>query len=172
MERLTKQWGNNHAVPTEIDLDFMFRLDDPTSHGLTEIIDRLAAYEDSGLEPEEVTRLQLNSAYGVKQAMLEEYMSIGIIDHLRELVQAEKEGRLVVLPCQPDAPFYQWKKGDHCPSVSRFEGVEISEDGEITYLMKRWGEVFTLDDFGKTVFLTRQEAEAAQETKKGGEGNA
>ena len=48
MERLTAQWGENHAVPTKIDLDFVFDLDDKAYGGLTEILDRLAAYEDIG----------------------------------------------------------------------------------------------------------------------------
>ncbi len=57
MERLTKRWGANHAVPTKINLDFIFDLDDATSQGLTDIFDRLAAYEGTGLEPEEARKL-------------------------------------------------------------------------------------------------------------------
>lgn len=57
---------------------------------------RLAAYEDSGLEPEEIddavtaaklmARSKIVSCFGVDA------------DHIRELVQAEQDGRLVVLP--------------------------------------------------------------------------
>lgn len=54
---------------------------------------RLAAYEDTGLEPDEVTALQkdwsdLCTIVGER----------GGIDRLRELAEADKDGRLVVLP--------------------------------------------------------------------------
>nr|DAK78457.1 MAG TPA: Initiation-control protein YabA, DnaA, DnaN, Zinc finger.7A [Caudoviricetes sp.] len=57
MERLTNQWGQNHAVPTNFDLDFAFEMGDEEWKGLTEIFDRLAAYEDTGLTPEEIKAL-------------------------------------------------------------------------------------------------------------------
>ena len=123
-----------------------------------EVAIRLAAYEDTGLEPEEVTELM--AAHGTAILELSEYRSIGPAKHFLELAQAEKDGQLVVLPCKPDASAYQWKKGDDIPNLFRFDGVTISEDGEVTY-QTHWGETFKPDDFGKTVFLTREEAEAA-----------
>lgn len=53
-------------------------------------VDRLAAYEDT---KEQAERDALE---------LLEYHAIGNIDHLRELVQAEKDGRVVVLHRTPD----------------------------------------------------------------------
>lgn len=53
MERLTAQWGKNHAVPTKFDLDDFAALPNQEWNGLTDIMDRLAAYEDTGLEPDE-----------------------------------------------------------------------------------------------------------------------
>lgn len=117
---------------------------------LANMRNRAQDIEDTELTPEEITSLKsIKSWADAVERELDKY------------IQAEKAGRLILLPCRPDAIFYQWKVGDDCPSTSRFEGVEISEDGEITYPMKRWGETFTLDDFGKTVFLTREAAEAA-----------
>lgn len=58
-------------------------------------VDRLAAYEDTGLEPEEVEHLKLASM-GKAIAEIKEFEGVPI-DRLRELAQAEKEGRLVVL---------------------------------------------------------------------------
>ena len=81
------------------------------------------------------------------------------LNRLRELAQADKEGRCVVLPAKPDQIIYQWRKGDDCPSVSRLDGVQINADGEITYPI--WNGYLIPEDFGKTVFLTREEAEAA-----------
>ncbi len=143
MERLTKQWGNNHAVPTEIDLDFMFRLDDPTSHGLTEILDRLAAYEDTGLEPEGV----------------------------QELVSAKKEGRLVVL--------------DEKTLLAISAGARAIENNKRLWGTRYCWNVFGVNGEPKEIsyyeaanilrqlsepLLDREEAEAALEAQKGGEG--
>lgn len=112
---------------------------------------RFSAYEDIGMEPEEIMALQASFE--------------AIRDDAMPLLRAKIEDRLVILPCKPDEIFYQWKSGNDGPSVSRFEGVEISEDGKITYPMKRWGESFSLDDFGKSIFLSHSEARAAIKMK-------
>lgn len=83
------------------------------------------------------------------------------LDRLRELAQADREGRCVVLPVKPDQTIYQWRKGDDCPSVSRLDGVQINADGEITYPI--WNGYLIPEDFGKTVFLTREEAALRRE---------
>ena len=55
---------------------------------------RLAAYEDTGLKPKEVY-----SMYGEWGAMMAALNSIGGgYGRLRELAEADKDGRLVVLP--------------------------------------------------------------------------
>lgn len=74
-------------------------------------VDRLAAYEETGLEPEEI----ISAAYTAKIAYvlhelnaymarivcalheLNAYKELGPIDRLRELAQADNEGRCVVL---------------------------------------------------------------------------
>ena len=106
-----------------------------------EAVDRLAAYEDI-----------LGNEYN--------------LDRLRELAKADREGRCVVLPAKPDQTIYQWRKGDDCPSVSRLDGVQINADGEITYPI--WNGYLIPEDFGKTVFLTRGEAEAALRREQDG----
>ena len=88
------------------------------------------------------------------------------LDRLRELAQANREGRCVVLPAKPDQTIYQWRKGDDCPSVSRLDGVQINADGEITYPI--WNGYLIPEDFGKTVFFTRGEAEAALRREQDG----
>ena len=71
-------------------------------------IERLAAYEDTGLEPEEIERIV--DAYGRGHTLRTESAErLEIVreiktDRLRELAKAEKDGRLEVLPC---------KVGDH-----------------------------------------------------------
>lgn len=120
-------------------------------------VDRLAAYEDTGLEPEEIKATFTPEAV-IKLAA----QALGTTpDRLRELAQADREGRCVVLPATPDQTIYQWRKGDDCPSVSRLDGVQINADGEITYPI--WNGYLIPEDFGKTVFLTREEAELRRE---------
>lgn len=82
-------------------------------------------------------------------------------DRLLELAQADREGRCVVLPAKPDQIIYQWRKGDDCLSVSRLDGVQVNADGEITYPI--WNGYLIPEDFGKTVFLTREEAALRRE---------
>ena len=86
MERLTRRLADGRVC---------FK---PNLYGRTnkEVCDRLAAYEDTGLEPEEITALIGNDH--VKYHLLYEYQQLGTIDYLRELAQADREGRCVVLP--------------------------------------------------------------------------
>ncbi len=165
MERLTvrdsrqRAWFNNDGVLIRGANGTFHQKKDMTAHyihdrfvALDKVIDHLASFEDIGMEPEEVVALRASFE--------------ALRDEAVPLLRAKIEDRLVILPCKPDEIFYQWKEGDDCPSVSRFEGVEISEDGEIAYPMKRWGETFTLNDFGKTVFLSSAEAKAALAAQK------
>lgn len=67
-------------------------------------IDRLATYEDTGLEPEEIDRIL--DAYGRGMTLrTENAQRLEIVKgikttRLRELAQADKEGRCVVMPCE------------------------------------------------------------------------
>lgn len=69
---------------------------------------------------------------------------------LRELAEADKAGRLVVLPC---------KVGDTVYILHRtFDGADVVGETELW-----WTDIPQL---GKTVFLTREEAEKALEAMK------
>lgn len=60
-----------------------------------EIYWRLKDYEDTGLMPAEV-----HSMYGEWCAMMSVLNGIGSYERLRELAEADKDERLVVLPCK------------------------------------------------------------------------
>ena len=81
---------------------------------IAKAFDRLAAYEETGLEPE-------------------------------ELAQAEKEGRLVVLPCEIGSPVYSHAR--------KLDGADYVRETEFW-----WSDI---PQMSKTVFLTREAAEAA-----------
>lgn len=62
-------------------------------------VDRLAAYEETGLEPEEVRR-----CLEFEDICLDEYIKY---ERLHELAQADREGRCVVLPCKVGDKLYE-----------------------------------------------------------------
>lgn len=87
------------------------------------------------------------------------------LDRLRELVQADREGRCVVLPCKPsEVTVYQLRSKKHARGVGispRHVG-STSVWGNGHYALHHQGLDDCLDrDFGKTWFLSREEAEAA-----------
>ena len=114
---------------------------------------RLAAYEDTGLTPAEVSALvkdwnDLCTIVG----------ECGGIDRLRELAEADKDGRLLVLPCKVGGTVYRLQYIEQTP------GRFVVGVAEIKFAL------IWLEEFGKTVFLTREEAEKALEAMKDGNG--
>ena len=128
-------------------------------------IDRLAAYEDTGLEPEQVMELKSFTQGGIHKA------DDGW-KHVQELLQAEQAGRLVVLPCKVGDSVYIPDLDKKIPVMVRVQGISISLSGRTIlhfggYPVEcAWG-----DGCGKDWFLTREEAEAAL-AQKGGESDA
>lgn len=61
-----------------------------------DVCDRLAAYEETGLEPGEIEQLK-GEVFGLRldKQELEQYRALGPIDRLRELDQAHKENRVL-----------------------------------------------------------------------------
>ena len=99
------------------------------------------------------------------------------LDRLEKLAEADKDGRLVVLPCKVGDTV--WVTGrDNVPREMELEAPDIravctdednlcmstcnrKPDGFCAYRLRNDGA-----DIGKTVFLTREEAEAALEAMK------
>jgi len=128
-------------------------------------VDRLAAYEETGLEPEEIR----DSIGGISPICVQcdGKTSDGVVTekcgypdditkcleqskHLCELAQAEKEGRLVVLPCEIGSPVYSHAR--------KLDGADYVRETEFW-----WSDI---PQMGKTVFLTREAAEAALKEKE------
>ena len=77
---------------------FRLKIDDTEYSG--DWVDRLAAYEEIGLEPEDMKK-----AFNEDATLKLAGQILGVTPgRLRELAQAEKEGRLVVLPCEIGSP--------------------------------------------------------------------
>ena len=131
-----------------------------------DFVDRLAAYEDTGLYPESVEALKL-SMMGKAISEITEFDGLPI-DRLRELAEADKDGRVVVLPCKVGDTVYFALLG-RIIEKQVFSIVSFSNSTRI--YCGGTSEYFRPEDIGKTFFLTREEAEKAlqeMEDKKDG----
>lgn len=125
----------------------------------------LAAYEDTGLTPESVEALKL-SMMGKAIAEIKEFNGLPV-DRLRELAEADKDGRVVVLPCKLGDGL--WTFCSHpVEQVYSFTVTDISTFNGRTMLNTSRCGVIDARDVGKTVFRTREEAEKALEAWKNG----
>ncbi len=145
-------------------------------------VERLAAYEDTGLEPEEVLPKDKADEIALKLMRLADLESLCSYTRLRELAEADRDGRVVVLPCNGwlevvfgDQVLFWGIDREYMEQPVREISVDDADrigwyDGYKTVYLKGTdenGEVweFSPDEIGKTVFLTREEAEKALEAK-------
>lgn len=125
-----------------------------------QVWERLKAYEGTGLTPAEV-----HSMSGEWCAMMSVLNSIGSYDRLRELAVADQEGNVIVLPCKVGHRVFALLDTDK--HISECEVKQIGLGNEIGFVglepIGARGREYgvSLKGFGKTVFLTREEAEKA-----------
>ena len=151
MERLTEKHylGTDHYMKCSgncnVDMDC---IDCPS---FDRLVERLAAYEDTGLTPSDV-----RSLWGEWNAMMSVLNSIGGgYDRLRELAEADKDERVVVLPCKIGTATYYI----HYP-------IAFYPDESEPEIKRGIFTLYDLDRFGHSVFLTSEEAEKALEENK------
>ena len=129
----------------------------------TAVCDRLAAYEDTGLTPEEIkapftedTMINLAAqALGVEPS------------RLREIAEADKDGRCVVLQCKVGDTVWRIVR-DGEPHITRDEVRDMYFADDMTICVELvGGRVTFTEKFGKTVFLSREEAEKALREMEG-----
>ena len=117
-----------------------------------EVWERLKAYEDSRLSPQACAEAR----------EIEETLS-GCdysISRMVELMKADKEGRVLILPCKVGDTVYAADAAPVIPlRVKELAFYLKGEDG---------GDYERVSNIGKTVFLTREEAEKALEARKDG----
>ena len=81
-------------------------------------------------------------------------------DRLLELADADRAGRLVVLPCKVGDAAYWLHNG--IITECRVHRIQMNRTGLFICLKSKVSHgAFRMDSIGKTVFLTREEAEAA-----------
>lgn len=144
---------------------------------IRQLYSALTAYEDRECAPEEVLPKDKADEIALKLMRLADLESLCNYTRLRELAEADKDGRLVVSPCKPGDTV--WVTGrDNVPREMELEAPDIravctdednlcmstcnrKPDGFCAYRLRNDGA-----DIGKTVFLTREEAEKALEAMK------
>ena len=153
-EKCKADWTGKHGKPM---------VDCTALYCRNRLKNRLAAYEDTGLTPEDCAR-----ATEIDDILLDEYYPSG---RMRELIKADKAGRLVVLPCKVGDRLYE-VTGRKTISVYKVRAIRV----ELFGLFIEWDIVegfvwqslsdINAGEIGKTVFLTREEAEKALEAMK------
>ena len=136
-----------------------------------EVWERLKAYEDTGLEPEEVLPKDKADEIALKLMRLADLESLCRYTRLRELAEADKDGRVVVLPCKPGDTMYSIFGAEVIEKtvgrviINGYTSPRIWVDLDCSFLSsvtKRWDL-----GIGKDFFLTREEAEKALEAQNG-----
>ena len=133
----------------------------------TAVCEQLAAYEDTGLMPEEVLPKDKADEIALKLMRLADLESLCSYDHLRELAEADKEGRLVVLPCRQGDELWTYGNFPQGREVYRFTVSDVSTLNGRTVLNTLGLGTIRPEDIGKTVFLSREEAEKALQEMEG-----
>lgn len=145
-ERYTKRSGDGVRL-TET-------LDGKCSFG--ELIDvllrQLADYEDAGLTPEGVKDLQ----FRVRTAELSAGASL---HHVIDLVQAEKAGRMLILPCKIGDTVYILDEHDvYEATVWNTESYKNVRGELVVLFVCGTDGTFSMEDWGKTVFPDEKQA--------------
>jgi hypothetical protein len=116
------------------------------------VVERLAAYEDSGLSPEDAANLHAILRLGDGMTLM----------RLRELAVADQEGRVIVQPCKRGDEL--WTYCNHpVKRVYSFTVSDVSTLNGRTVLNTLGLGTIRPEDIGKTVFMTSEEAEKALE---------
>lgn len=170
MKRLTKRLSNGEAM---LDCD---NCELQQSYECGEILcrdrlrNRVAAYEDTALEPEEVATVKL-ALMGKSIAAVEAFNGTPI-SRIIELAEADKAGRAVVLPCKVGDTVY-FVNAKHILEFT-VVGYAVDETG-ISWVYSEhvdktghtYERTFSPDRIGKTTFLSREGAEKALQEMEG-----
>ena len=121
----------------------------------------LRQYLDTGMTPE-----AFQSFVVFFQDLIGNQKASEALDRFRQLAEADKDGRTVVLPCKVGDTLYRVFAGEileHKVGNMRYLAIQGRWDIE-TYPFCSYVE----SSIGKTIFLTREEAEKALKAMKDG----
>ena len=161
MERLTR-WNEQTeqaelvGYDTEEWKEFKETLLDLNKHFVSTAINQLAIYEDTGLEPHQIDAIcdQLNA----------------LVDEVLKYKIAEEQGLLLRLPCEVGDTVYSFHtilecKYDYdCKEYDAYKcegGCPCEFEYRVTRIREQQFEIPMIALLGKSVFLTKSEAEKA-----------
>ena len=145
---------------------YRYHNDEFMDSGVAKFFNRLSAYEDSGLEPEEIKKHEaaynecLTRTYGpFKQKII-------------QWLQAEQDGLLLVLPCKVGDRVWATRaygKQFDAPREGHVRKFVVHDDELVFLEALIWMDLgegkneygYRTESFGKIVHLTREEVEAA-----------
>lgn len=131
--------------------------------GSGEAANRLAAYEETGRTPEEVTALGKLFDYALEESKtLTEQLAL--LNRIRDLAEADRDGRVVVRPCKVGDTLFRVFAGEileHKVRNMRYLAIQGRWDIDTTPFCS-----YVESSIGKTIFLTREEAKKALEAMK------
>ena len=114
----------------------------------------------------DIFRKMARDLYGRLKAYEDIAELCGGFDRLRELAEADKDGRVVVLPCRQGDEL--WTYCNHpVKRVYSFTVSDVSTLNGRTVLNTLGLGTIRPEDIGKTVFFTREEAEKALQEMEG-----
>ena len=141
MKRLTEKRDGQNVIPLRQNGKIKWSIcsaglgDAPTKYLYGDHADRLAAIEDI-----------LGDEYD--------------LDRLRELGQADREGRCIVLPCKKGDTVWRIVH-DAAPHITKDRCTDIKYENRDIWVHLIGDRVMGGWNFGKLLFLTREDAEAA-----------
>lgn len=166
MERLTKpDWKSLFSWECCGQTDFCLRGRDKEKECVNCIVPKLyarvAMFEDAGVPMQKIIWM--------KEVIEEAFDNdTSRIERAHELHVADKEGRVVVLPCKVGDTVWRIVR-DANPHITRDEVRDMYFADDMTLCVELVGGRITFTEkFGKTVFYTREEAERALEGSKDG----
>lgn len=127
-----------------------------------DFVDRLAAYEDTGLMPEEV-----HSLWAEWNAMMSVLNSIGGYDRLRELAEADKEGRVAVLPCDVGGSMLDMSDIEH-PNIMKRLHFAVAYESSCGVVFSQPYDIFRANF--NAAYIQPLSKEAAAMLKEGNNG--
>ena len=160
MERLTEKRDGQNVIPLRQNGKIKWSIcsaglgDAPTKYLYGDHADRLAAYEDTGLEPGEIEK-----AMDIVKSAVSAFEDFGV-DRLAELAQADREGRCIVLPCKKGDTVWRIVH-DAAPHITKDRCTDIKYENRDIWVHLIGDRVMGGWNFGKLLFLTREDAEAA-----------
>lgn len=162
-EKCKAEWTGKHGKPIA---------DCTALYCRNRLLGRVVEYEDTGWTPKAVTALGELFNYALKESKtLTEQLTL--LKHIRELAEADKDGRVVVLPCKVGDTIYfaranpilQYKVTGYEmgeTSISQVRSKHVDKETGLTFNF-----TFRPSSIGKTVFFTSEEAEKALQEMEG-----